>query len=365
MTAPAARPTVSVIIAAFEAEGSIARAVSSALAEGRTAEVLVIDDASRDGTARCVSVLAKADPRVRLITLRQNGGPARARNVGIDAASAPLIAMLDADDAFLPGRLDRLCALRGVDLVADDVAFVRSGGMETDPPPERPGDTDAPLLIDAAAFARGNLSGPRRRGELGFLKPVVSRAFLDRNGLRYDETLRLGEDLDLYLRALLAGGRFAVLRRIGYCATVRGGSLSSAHGAEELARLHEALVRQAVRVPGPSPGRAALDALARQVRQRRDHRRFLDLKATGGLTSALRFAISGRDRAGPILRDVLRDKLRRRPVEVIPPGAAFRTLLQDQPPGVHRTSCSGGRPSGSGSSSPCRSSTRIRRAPGR
>ncbi|MFW5641645.1 MAG: glycosyltransferase family 2 protein [Roseicyclus sp.] len=354
--------SVSVVMAAFDASETLGRAVTSALAEPQTAEVLVIDDASRDATRDVALALAASDPRVRLIALATNGGPARARNAGLDAARAPWIAMLDADDLFLPGRLARLCALTDCDLAADDVAFVRDD-LRAAPGQDLFGDGGEVSRIGLADFARGNIGGRRRRGELGFLKPIMSRELLDRHGLRYDETLRLGEDVDLYLRALVHGGRFAILRRVGYCATVRDGSLSAAHGADDLASLHAALLRQAAAMAEDAPGRAAILELAATLRRRRDHRRFLDRKARDGLSSAIRFAFAAPGRAGPIALDVLRDKLRRSPQQVIPPGAAFRTLLGDQEAGT--TSSTGGSAAASGRASPGRSSTRIRRAPGR
>ena len=79
--------------------------------------------------------------------------------------------------------------------------------------------TADPTLVD---FVEGNLSQKgAARCELGFLKPVMRRAFLERHGLRYDPQLRLGEDYDLYTRCLMKGARFALSHRVGYRAEVR------------------------------------------------------------------------------------------------------------------------------------------------
>ncbi len=71
-------------------------------------EIVVVDDGSSDGTGAYLAEAAAADPLLRPIK-----GPARgvaaARNAGIAAATADLIAFLDADDQYLPDALsDRL-----------------------------------------------------------------------------------------------------------------------------------------------------------------------------------------------------------------------------------------------------------------
>ena len=102
--APAAwRPLVSVVIPAYNAEAVIGDALRSVFAQTfRDFEVVVVDDGSTDDT---VGVLEAIGGGVRL--LRQpNGGPAAARNAGIAVTTAPLIAFLDADDEWLPAKLE-------------------------------------------------------------------------------------------------------------------------------------------------------------------------------------------------------------------------------------------------------------------
>ena len=64
---------------------------------------------------------------------------------------------------------------------------------------------------------------------MGFLKPIIKREFLQSHALRYDETLRLGEDYALYTQALIAGARFCVVGARGYVAIQRGTSISARH----------------------------------------------------------------------------------------------------------------------------------------
>ena len=77
------------------------------------------------------------------------------------------------------------------------------------------------------------------RKELGFLKPLIRRSFLDRHELRYDESLRLGEDYAFYARALLAGARFLLLPTAGYVSVERAGSISVHHTKRDLERLRD------------------------------------------------------------------------------------------------------------------------------
>ena len=96
---------VSVVIPAFNAEKYLATAIESCLNQTEPPhEIIVVDDCSVDGTA---SVAASYAPRVRLTRLEVNSGVATARNRGIESATGNWIAFLDADDWFLPEKLER------------------------------------------------------------------------------------------------------------------------------------------------------------------------------------------------------------------------------------------------------------------
>lgn len=97
-------PSVSVIVPALDARETVVSALESALSQDVAVEVLVIDDGSQDGTPETVSQLG--DPRIRLLsTGTRRSGPSNARNVGLAAAEGEWVAVLDADDRFVPGRL--------------------------------------------------------------------------------------------------------------------------------------------------------------------------------------------------------------------------------------------------------------------
>lgn len=208
-------PEVTVLVAAYDAEAFVERAITSALTQqGPSLEVVVVDDASRDRTRAVVRALADHDPRVRLVALDVNGGPAAARNAGIAAARGAWVAVLDADDAFRPGRLATLVALgegTGADVVADPFELYDPRTDTVTTLPFRTGATRTVTLHDYLAQARPDAPEP----DYGLLKPVWRAAFLERTGLRYPGS-RHGEDFLVMASALLAGARYVLAPVAGY-----------------------------------------------------------------------------------------------------------------------------------------------------
>ncbi|MBN1346448.1 MAG: glycosyltransferase family 2 protein [Phycisphaerae bacterium] len=106
MTAPA----VTVVVPLHNKQTTVERALRSVLDQTvRDFEIVVVDDGSTDQSAAAAERIG--DPRVRLIR-QANGGVSMARNRGIEAASAPVIAFLDADDAWMPEFLETVLRLR-------------------------------------------------------------------------------------------------------------------------------------------------------------------------------------------------------------------------------------------------------------
>jgi succinoglycan biosynthesis protein ExoU len=155
--------------------------------------------------------------------------------LAIAQTSAPWIAILDADDYMLDGRLAALHRhTDGADFIAD--ALLRVVGEAAPPPIER---TLSPAPLNFADFVLGNLGGQAGPLDLGYLKPLFRRAFITQHGLRYRDDMRLGEDYELYARALALGARFLTCDPAGYISVERPGSLSKEHGETDLLRLRD------------------------------------------------------------------------------------------------------------------------------
>ncbi len=100
-------PLVAVIIPTFNRASLLPRAIRSVLDQiWRDFELVVIDDGSTDGTAG-LAIFKCGDPRLRCVRLPENRGVSVARNAGVRATVAPLLAFLDSDDEWLPEKLGR------------------------------------------------------------------------------------------------------------------------------------------------------------------------------------------------------------------------------------------------------------------
>ncbi|MDO1584175.1 glycosyltransferase family 2 protein [Rhizobium oryzicola] len=326
---------VCVIIAAKDAADTIGKAIASALAEAPVREVVVVDDGSSDGTADVGRALDDGSGRVKVIRFDRNRGPSAARNAAIAASSSPLISILDADDFFFPGRFEAMLQETNWDLIADNIGFIHHDASMSVQPDRFHPRTRQLSLID---FVNGNISKRgTQRGEIGFLKPVIRRDFLLRHSLRYNEDLRLGEDYDLYLRALALGARYKVIDHCGYGAVVRANSLSGRHRTEDLGRLYRAekAIRETLGLLDAQQAAAVLRH-ERQIKARYELRNFLDIGKSRGKPAAILHMLGRPDAAPAIISGVLGDKLdavtraRKAPPAPVPAGQ-LRYLLPAVP----------------------------------
>ena len=104
----AASPLVSVIVPAYNAEDYVGRALASITSQTvDDLEIVAVDDASSDGTAAELAAAAERDRRITVVTQQVNRGAAAARNRALSMARGAYIAYLDADDEWLPTKLER------------------------------------------------------------------------------------------------------------------------------------------------------------------------------------------------------------------------------------------------------------------
>ena len=138
--------SVSIIMPVFNAAPQLPRAIASVQNQSfPNWELLVIDDGSTDGSAQVAAEKARQDPRITLLSLSANEGAAAARNTGLSAARGRYIAFLDADDEWLPEKLDRqLTFMRETGATLSYTGFWRARGVhrtQVEVPPEVSRDT--------------------------------------------------------------------------------------------------------------------------------------------------------------------------------------------------------------------------------
>ena len=197
---------LSVLMPAWNAGGTIAKSVESALADDPRIEVVVVDDASTDNTREVVAMLQEQHPqRIVMETLQRNGGPSVARNRALELASGDWVGLLDADDLWLPGRLARLePRMEPSDVVSDALLVREAGHAERIIPAAIPStevrSLDLVLLV---------------RLDLGYLQPLMRRSFLQDNGIGWG-THRHSEDFLLAWKILRSGARWSHVQIPGY-----------------------------------------------------------------------------------------------------------------------------------------------------
>lgn len=189
--------SLAVVTPAFQAEHTLAAALASVAAQDlRPDEVVVADDGSTDDT---FAVARQWDTRLPLRVVRTGGqqGPAAARAVAIDATASDLIALLDADDAFLTDHLTLMLA-----------AYVRTddGLASADTLRWIPGRlvSDTPLSALAPVPARHEQLHWLLRGNHLSIASLFSRARYDAVG-GFRAEFHGTEDWDLWIRMVRAG----------------------------------------------------------------------------------------------------------------------------------------------------------------
>jgi len=182
-------PRVSVVIPTWNRSAELAEAIASVRAQSFDDwECIVADDGSPDDTAAIVDEVVKRDHRVRYLHQENQGAPGATRNFGVTAAKSDLIAFLDDDDLWLPGKLAAQVALMDAepDVGLSFTRCQRFGGDDgawPDPPV-----SEQPTLEELIG---GNI--------IPCSSVIVRRDVLERAG-PFDTQLRFGEDFELWLR---------------------------------------------------------------------------------------------------------------------------------------------------------------------
>nr|WP_295379771.1 glycosyltransferase family 2 protein [Pseudoxanthomonas sp.] len=230
---------VSVVIPCYRCADTIAASVASVAAQTRRpAEVILVDDASGDGTLDALHGVAAAYPPgwVVVVAAPANGGPSQARNLGWERARQPYLAFLDADDTWAPQKIAlQIAALEadpGLALIAHRMA-VRERGAG--PLPLHPPVRTIPI--------------GRRRFLLNNPFPTASVILRRDLPFRFNERFRRVEDFLLWAEIGFSGYRCAKLNQVlaywhkpTYGAGGLSGDLDAMHRAGREVR-HELLRR--------------------------------------------------------------------------------------------------------------------------
>jgi glycosyltransferase involved in cell wall biosynthesis len=200
--------TVSCIVPVYNGARFLAEALNSILAQTLPpAQIIVVDDGSTDGTAEVAAAFASRIEYVK----QPNAGPGSARNRGIGMAGGSFLSFLDADDLWHPEKLERqLRALDSNPAAGISLTYVQNFWTEE-------------LAHERERLKDHAFSKPT----LGYVCQclLARRSVFDLVG-RFDETKRIGEDTDWFLRARFAGVANENLTDVLVQRRIHGGNIS-------------------------------------------------------------------------------------------------------------------------------------------
>lgn len=211
-------PLVSVVIPAYNVENYIKEAIDSVLLQTYSnIEIIVVDDGSIDGTKKSVDYYLGKNQIIYLY--QDNKGLSGARNAGIKIARGEYIALLDADDLFLPAKIEKQVLYMennpDCDFCYCDVKFFVD---------EKPNKT----LKSRFKYYSGNVFEHLLKAN--FINPSTlffRKQIFDKFGM-FDESFKRAEDLEYYLRVSLDGAIFCFINEPLFLSRIRkSGNLQS------------------------------------------------------------------------------------------------------------------------------------------
>jgi len=203
-------PLVSVVITSYNYGNYISDAISSVREQSfKDWELVIVDSGSTDNSLDIAQKHALSDKRITIVKLHENLGLSFARNVGVNIARGNLICMLDADDAFVPGRLE----FQVSKFLGDESLDFIHGDAET---MDR---KSHPMMSSGDADYEGML----KRDYIPACSVMFKASAARKVGL-YDSRIPAAEDWDLYLRIIASGAKCKYFPGITYRYRVHGES---------------------------------------------------------------------------------------------------------------------------------------------
>ncbi len=205
---------ITVILPVYNKIKYIEKSVASILAQTFSDfELITVDDGSTDGSGELLDEIAASDTRVKVIH-KQNGGVSAARNTALDAAQGEYIVFADGDDTVCPDWLETLFSeirLSKADIVISGLTKVDEAGniLGTVCP------SDNNIITSGELY--DNFYELQKNGLLGFcVGKLFRKALFTDNQIYFDESLKLAEDLDFFMRLYEKAELIRFVRYAGY-----------------------------------------------------------------------------------------------------------------------------------------------------
>src|ERR1019366_736612 len=198
---------VSVVVPVFNGEAWITETLESVRLQGDNLELIVVDDRSQDQSADVARMFLEQNGLTgQVITTNENQGPANARNVGWQHATAQWIQFLDADDLLAPGKLEvqyahAIAAPEDVAVIYSPWQHIRLFDNQWSPygplvEPDVDEETVSRILKDQ---------------DFGYVGPTLIRRSALEDVAGFSSQMSLGEDMDLMLRIAMSGYKFQLV----------------------------------------------------------------------------------------------------------------------------------------------------------
>lgn len=186
------RPTVSVIIPTYNRARLLPRAINSVLNQTyRDFELIVVDDASADNTIEVVKQFQEKDDRIKYLKHSEHKGGSGARNTGIKASAGEYIGLLDDDDEWLPGKLEK--QMNKLENSSLKVGVVYSGFFYVS-------EKNGKIVSEVIPLLRGEVYANLLKScILGSPTPLIKKKCFQKVGF-FDETLPSCQDWDMWIR---------------------------------------------------------------------------------------------------------------------------------------------------------------------
>jgi succinoglycan biosynthesis protein ExoO len=287
------RPDVAIIMANCNGARFIDAAIESVRRQTLASwELIVVDDASSDDSVVVAEQSAGGDPRIKIVVQHVNRGPAAARNRALDLVTARWIAIVDSDDLIPPQRLQSLLRrahITGAAIIADSLLEFST---KSRPRPFLPAWlSEETSWISLESFVRSNCLYSRVPA-LGYLKPMIRMDIIRELGLRYDESLRIGEDYHFLIRLMARGYRLLLEPASYYFYRKHDSSISHRLRESDIIALIAAEHRFTERdIPFAPPVQAALRRRQRTLQSFQAYDNVINAIKSGDLSTAAECAL--------------------------------------------------------------------------